>query len=83
MIPPKSADLGEDGASRVGMALAVEQELAEGHELIGMSIGVGVEYSGMVVGSTPLRPFKPDTAVVPLCGRSQGIELLLEVDTHL
>ena len=38
MIPIESADLGEDGASSVGLALSMEQEVAKGKELGGMLV---------------------------------------------
>ncbi len=41
MIPIESADLGEDGASSVGLALSMEQEVAKCKELGGMLVDAG------------------------------------------
>ena len=83
MIPAQSADLGEDGASGVRVPLAIVEELTKGHELVGMSTDFGVQDSGVVVVPTPGRPFGPDTTVLALGGRSQRMELLLEVGSHV
>ncbi len=83
MIPAQSADFGEDGASGVRVTLAMVEELAIGHELLGVSFNVVRKDSGMVVGATPCGPFEPDTAVLALGGRSQRMELLLKVGSHL
>jgi hypothetical protein len=83
MIPAESADLGEDGASGIGVPLALEEVLAKGQELVGVTDGVGAEHPRLVMSSAPLRPFEPDSAILALSGWCQGVELLLKVETHL
>ena len=83
MIPLESADLGEDGASGIGVPLAVEEVLAEGQELDGVLLFHGLEHFGLFGDCTPCRPLCPVTTVLSLGGRGQCIELLLEVETHL
>ena len=41
MIPVESADLGEDGASSVGLALSMEQEISIGKDLGRMLVDTG------------------------------------------
>ena len=45
MIPLESADLGEDGASGIGVPLAAVEMLAEGQELWRVMLLLGVEHS--------------------------------------
>ena len=83
MIPAESADLGDDGASGIGVPLTLEEELAKGQELVGLSDDVSAEHPRVVVSSAPLRPFEPDSAILALGRWCQGVELLLEVEAHL
>ena len=53
MIPFDRADLGEDGASGIGVPLAVEEVLAESQELGGVLLFHGMEHFGLFGDCTP------------------------------
>ena len=69
MIPLESADLGEDGASGIGVPLAAVEMLAESQELRRVLLLVGVEHAWLVGDVTSGGPLEPVALVLTLGSR--------------